>query len=331
MKKVFLFVCMVAISVCLASVSSAASLFSEDWETGAIDPLKWTAAGNPVPEVVTSGYSSNYSLDVNGDITCDSGVYTVDEFSTATDLKAVFWMQGTSVTNTSGMSITAGFTTADSAIGCDAEGYFSTIASIQLISIRFGKGIYYRTNNGGFFTESYVDDNWHEYAIELLPDGTVNFYRDGVLKYAAPAVSLDSYPTTRFQAVGKAAYGPMLIDTIDISTGGITCVSDFNKDGVVDDLDLNDRVESDITAFVAWMTICWNAGLPCGDYNGDGEFTNQDLILKGLDMIKNLAEWVFTCWIPATELKTTESIATGIAHIDKFEKLISAAIRATIH
>jgi hypothetical protein len=327
MKKAFYFASMVAITMCLVSAPLAASLFSEDWETGTIDSQKWTTAGTPLPVVTTPGYEGDYALDVKGDTDCDSGVYTVDEFSTETDLKAVFWMKGNSVQNPSGMSITAGFTTGDPAIGCESEGYFLPMASIQLSSA-LAKGIVYRTNSGGVFAESYIDDSWHEYAIELLPDGTVDFYRDGVLKYTAPAVSIEAYPTTRFQVTGKAAYGAMPIDAIEISSQGTTCVPDFNKDGVVDSQDISDKVEAAILEFVTWKTVCWQTELTCGDYDGDLNFTRQDLKLKAMDMLHALVEWVNTCCKPAMNANTKETIETGIAQFNKFRKSTDAIIRS---
>ena len=55
-------------------------LFQEDWELG-IDPTaKWHLWGDPRPQTESPGYQSDKALDTQGDLVCESGLYTLQRF-----------------------------------------------------------------------------------------------------------------------------------------------------------------------------------------------------------------------------------------------------------
>lgn len=289
--------------LCAVSPAFAETLFSENWEAG-INEEAWVLAGTPLPVLYSPGHESDTALDMNGDATCDSGAYTVTEFSTEQDLSAEFWLKGRA-TGTTGMSINAGFTDGNAPTGtCSAEGYFGTLASITMTSSTLGKGILYTAGIEAFF-EAYPGDEWHLFKIALLPDGVVKFYRDGELKFAPETtVDLSAYPVTRFQVKGKAtsAVDPMLIDDIVLSSEGNTCYPDVNGDQIVDINDLKDKAQIEMTEFVTWVATCYTTGLPCGDYNQDEVIDSQDQIDKAKDMIIAFVQWTMECWMPNAKL-----------------------------
>jgi pimeloyl-ACP methyl ester carboxylesterase len=101
---------------------------------------------------------------------------------------------------------------------CTGEKYYQGIAQITLNSKE--EIISYRAAGNDAYVENYPDTEWHQYKIQLRPDGIVLMYRDGQLKYTSSTpLDLSTYDLTKFQHWGQASYGPMLIDDIKISSG----------------------------------------------------------------------------------------------------------------
>ncbi len=304
-------------------VAAEEMLLSEDWESGMVDTAKWVPFGYPSPLVVEPGYNSSYALNVNGDAgICESGAYSTSEFSTATETIAVFYLKSQAVTGFASMDISAGLTSGIVMPGCETDRYFLYLANIEIVSSSLGGGIYYRTQSGGYYKENYIDDNWHKFTIRLLPDGAVYFYRDDVFKYSASIFDLTQYPETRFQSSGRAQYGNMLIDAIQIFATDATCNPDYNRDGVTDQLDIIDRAEADITEMVAWITLCWEVQLSCGDYDGNGIIDNTDLILKSIDAALEFVDWAYYCWWDAVEPVSSKDFQTNMELINHLEQRI---------
>ena len=305
----------------------AETLFIEDWEAG-IDPLKWETAGDPLPVIFSSGHSGKNALDINGDEVCNSAVCTVQKFDTTCDLVADFWLRGNS-SGMTGMTITAGFTTGDlPAIPCEHEGYYKTFVCIQMISSSLGKGIIYTVDDEFVredYFEGYPDDEWHNFRIEIKPDGIISFYRDDTLRYTTSTrIDLSYYPLTRFQAEGKATFKeyPMLIDDITLSTQGVSCVPDYNRDGNVDITDLTIRAEDEINRFKSWMLLCWKPMRDCGDYNNDGIVGEIDIIAKTVHMLNDFFSWCYQCWLPAVISPTGETIKQAFEIMGSLKKEI---------
>ncbi|MGD9974220.1 MAG: hypothetical protein AB7S77_14260 [Desulfatirhabdiaceae bacterium] len=315
--------------VCLPYSGSAEEiLFSENWESGTVDTARWVPFGYPSPVVVESGYNSAYALNVNGDAgVCESGVYSINEFSTETETIAVFYLKSQSVTGFASMDISAGLTSGTVMPGCETDRYFLYLANIEIVSSSLGGGIYYRTLSGGYYKENYIDDNWHKFTIRLLPDGAVYFYRDDVFKYSASIFDLTQYPKTRFQSGGQSQYGNMLIDAIQILATDATCNSDYNRDGITDELDIVDYAELEIAEMYAWITLCWQVQLSCGDYDGNGMIDNIDLIQKSIDTALEFIDWAYYCWWDVAKPVSSKDFQANMELIKHLEQRILSIVQ----
>ena len=213
--------------------------FTEDWETGTIDPIKWDVGGSPTPVIHSGGHNSNYALDHNGDSWCHSAAHTKTWFSTANGLVAEFWLKAYQCP-TPGCNwsvIYGGFTEMQLTDNqyCTGENWYDSIAGVAVHS---GTEYisYFAADNGTVFSEDYPDYDWHKYKIEINSDGYVSFYRDDQFKGTSDApIDLTTYSSTKFQVWGQASYGPMLIDDISIKSyrqGKMVFMS--NRDGDYD-------------------------------------------------------------------------------------------------
>ena len=76
---------------CLASgpaTGFAALLYSEDWESGAIDAADWTSWGYPDPLLQSGGNAvGNHSLDPNGDSSYLSGLVSTNTLTLSAGLR----------------------------------------------------------------------------------------------------------------------------------------------------------------------------------------------------------------------------------------------------
>ena len=222
MRKVNLFVMILAIVFIFSGIAFGQELFSENWETGTIDSSKWDVGGSPTPVIHSGGHNSNYALDHNGDTWCLSAAHTKTWFSTVNGLVAEFWLKPyqcpTPGCNWS--NILAGFTEMQLTDNqyCAGENWYDQIVGIQAHSGAETIN-YYVVGNGYIFVENYPDYNWHKYKIEINSNGYVSFYRDDQLKATSNTpINFNTYSSTKFQVWGYAYYGAMLIDDITIST-----------------------------------------------------------------------------------------------------------------
>ncbi|MGD9975808.1 MAG: hypothetical protein AB7S77_22345, partial [Desulfatirhabdiaceae bacterium] len=191
----------------------------------------------------------------------------------------------------------------------------------------FGSSISYRTLSGGYYREDDIDDNWHKFTIRLLPDGAVYFYRDDLFIYSASIFDLRQYPATRFQSGGMAQYGNMLIDEIHILATDATCNPDYNRDGITDEQDIIDYAEVEVAEMVAWITLCWQVQLSCGDYDENGMVDNTDLILKSIDAAMEFVDWAYSCWWDAIKPIAPEDFYSNTELINHLEQRILSIAR----
>ena len=203
-----------------ASANNGELPFSEDWETGTIDPAKWGVGGSPTPVIHTGGHNSSYALDHNGDSWCHSAVHTQSWFGTTNGIVAEFWLKPYQCVGCEWSTNSAGFTTMEltDSLSCPStENYYKMLAYVQLQSKT--EAINYQIAGiGPIFSEAYPDYDWHKYKIDINSAGYVSFYQDDQLKGTSiDPLDLNLYSSTKFQHFGQAAYGPMLIDDISIS------------------------------------------------------------------------------------------------------------------
>ncbi len=198
-----------------ADCASGVIFFEEDWETGAIDPLKWTTWGTPSPTIEPQGFSSDHSFDPQGDDWCDSGAHTVEKFS----LQGRMLSFDARVTITTAQYEDAGVGIASSSLstGDCSEGSFDYMFYIRVRG-DYNKFHVQYVSSGETFEEN-IDNNWHSYKIEMLDTGLINFYRDDNLIYTTVnPVNFAWYANQSIFIGGRSMYGPLYIDNIKLES-----------------------------------------------------------------------------------------------------------------
>ncbi len=234
------------------------------WESGSIDASVWQSVGAPPPTIENTGYNSNYSVDLNGDSWCQSGFFSKDAFSVQSCLIVEFAMKGSQTTFSSCMGIKGGLTLEDKVAGyycnqnSEPPGLYQYLAYIHLDPRSGEEKVRYIVGDDSF-EEDYPDDDWHLYKIEILLDDTINFYRDGQLKYST-VIDRSELVTARFQSEGRSCHGTMLIDNILVSNCSSNCPTQT---------DLENEFQSGYSAgYAAGLAA---AGGDVGDGNGSSE------------------------------------------------------------
>lgn len=192
----------------------------EGFESDGLDTAVWQVFGTKAPELHDSGKDSAWSLDIRGDATCASGLYTVGTYLTNQYLLASFNIQGTTVEKPTCMKIRAGFTggvSSDATCQTATVELYDEIAWVSMDLSADSPKIRYETLSGEFYEEPYPDDEWHEFSITLNENGTVSFYREGIRRFTSKEVlDFSAYPATRFQVRGQACDGAILVDNMCI-------------------------------------------------------------------------------------------------------------------
>jgi len=214
-------------------------LFREDWETGTINTTIWQKAGTPQPAINSNGRDSDYSMNINGDNWCHSGVYTLEKFDTADGLVSEFWLKG-ALQGDYGMAIFGAYATdAGPRSPCQAEGYKQHINWVALHCDVGSESLTYNLMAydlmgeyvGDYINEPFPGTDWHKYLIAIQPDGRMAFYMDDELRFTTSAtVDFVEYPQLRLQIFGKATHAPLLVDDIKVYAG----VVDGDGDGFPD-------------------------------------------------------------------------------------------------
>ena len=220
MKRMIIAGLILLISTTLTATAADEILFSEDWESGRINPSKWSLGGIPTPRIRAGGLDSLFALESNGDQICDSAAYTGIWFFTAKGISAEFWLKLPDCLLCSTTTSRTGFTTRNliNSGGCTPdENYYEGLAYVELNGSA-GRINYVVEPVGTIFSESYRDSQWHQYKVQINSTGIVEFYRDGQLKASSNVpLDIDRNLGARFQHWGQRNISPHLIDDITIS------------------------------------------------------------------------------------------------------------------
>jgi hypothetical protein len=176
----------VALSILFQGVAWGQTVFSEDWESGSVDPTKWVAYGSPSSAIVSPGYDSIFCLDPEGDSDCPSGVYSVQTFSLQNTM-LTFVARALTLASAH-QRVAVGFAT-DELINppCDSEGGLKTLVAINVRAdalngpLRRYIQLSLATNDAPEIFQENIDDQWHDYGLRILDTGHVEYYRDGEL------------------------------------------------------------------------------------------------------------------------------------------------------
>jgi len=317
MKRWISLIIAIFLAVSLHGAAAAEALFSEGWEAG-IDAEKWFRTSMEGAEVCLPGYESSGALTAGVGAERLEGILTTETFETEGGLSAAFQLKA-SPDLPDGAQLAAGFTGAD-----ENESLPSFLASVTLTSPP-SQGILYATEHAVFW-EACPDDAWHLFQITLTPEGDVRFYRDGVLKFATfSEVDSAAYPSTRFQICGK---GPgedrplFWLDDLTVWTYSAACGADFNEDGIVDMLDLQERADRDVQLFADWYTREWQQRSDKGDFNGDDLIDRKDAMEKVLDAAIVFMEWVEGCWSPSVPGPQQDALDEALRIAGRLQRVI---------
>jgi len=189
----------------------------EDWANG-IDPRRWEIVGNPPPAVIPgAGPAGSAAFLNNGDHNWPSGVLSVAEFEVSDGLTLEFsaqfrftgdhWQELEAKLVPRARAIVAGERNA----GGWTAGVWVAGPSFEYPSATYSCGSDTERGSEPFTPR---DDAWHRFALQMLPDGRVECYLDGVLKQRgtlptrAPRVSV--YLGGRSQYT-RILNGPVLV------------------------------------------------------------------------------------------------------------------------
>lgn len=304
--------------------AAAEPLLSEGWEAG-IESGKWLRTSMEGVGLCLPGYESDGALAVGMGGEGLEGVLTSMTFETTGGLSAAFRFKA-SQDLPDGVHLAAGFTGADRLEEAGgSESLPSFLASVTLTSPP-SQGILYATVHGVFW-ETCPDDAWHLFQITLTSDGGVRFYRDGVLKFMTVSeIDPAAYPSTRFQICGKGpGEAPPLLcmDDLTVSVYGAECGADFNEDGIVDVLDLQDRADREVQLFAEWYTREWQRPSDRGDFNGDGLIDRRDAMDKVLNATIVFMEWVEGCWSPSVSAPEQDTLEEVLRIPERFRRVMA--------
>lgn len=216
-----MFIAVLILLISMTSTATAADniIFSEDWESGRINPSKWVLGGSPSPQLRAGGLNSIYALDSNGDNTCDSAAYAGEFFFTPNGLSAEFWLKLPDCLWCSTPTSRTGFATIDlinSGPCTPNENYYQGLAYVELNGST-GVINYIVEPFGSIFAEPYPDNQWHRYKVQINSTGIVDFYMDDQLKASSNPLNLNLYLGVIFQHWGQRNFEPHLILIDDIT------------------------------------------------------------------------------------------------------------------
>lgn len=189
--------------------------FHEDWESGTIDPSIWKPFGHPPSVLVEDPCGSGLSLIPNGDSNYESGAASLDGYDLALRPRLVFRASGS--TGPGVRSLRAGWAVTNADAYNDPPDMPDTeLATISIVPEEAFLLISYGIQGDGF--QEPWDPAWNglcmEFEIAINLDGTVSFFRDGVLRHrTSSAIDLASWSEQALIVFGR---GPVTIDDIDV-------------------------------------------------------------------------------------------------------------------
>ena len=252
------------------SSTANAIIFSEDWETGAIDAAKWKSWGSPIPLVRSGeGRDGSFGFDPEGDSMYQSGATSYPNFDLSQRPVIEFWAKGySSLSAFQNIRVGWSVSTADGYGGTSGQPGFVAHIAIQPETLNY----FIRYHVGPEYYEEPWDtanfnDIWMSYQIVINQDNTVSFYRNGKNIWTSTTpVDWTQYQAQALVLDGRSEGAHQIVDDIIVKRGGI---SDFDRDGD----GLTDTIE---------MSMCTDHNDADTDDDGipDGvEDKNQDGVL----------------------------------------------------
>jgi hypothetical protein len=204
------------LTVLMASTPSNASspslLFTEDWESGTIDPAKWTVFGSPQPGIYPGmGLEGSYAVNNNGDGSYASGLFVPTAFDITQGIEVEFWLRGGGPIGALWSGNDVVLTTCSPDVNHETCGLHSSVAFVHT-SAEDNKVFYVAFTASGLEqgeeTWEPLSGGWHKYAYTITPDGFVLFYRDDELMFSTTApIDFEVHSQAWLQIQGRSMFG----------------------------------------------------------------------------------------------------------------------------
>ncbi|HLO32604.1 MAG TPA: cellulase family glycosylhydrolase [Anaerolineales bacterium] len=196
------------------------NLFSENWDTGTIDPTKWTLWGNPQPSLYSGqGVDGSYAVDNNGDGSYPSGLFVSTSFNLA-QVRVEFWLRGNGPLGGLWSGNDVGFTLCTPAVNHETCGNWLVFiqASAETNFVTYHA---YTQQGHEYFRETWgpLANEWHKYGFTIAPNGSVSFYRDELLQFTT--ISTIDFGTNNqawLEIRGRSYNAEYYVDDIVVST-----------------------------------------------------------------------------------------------------------------
>ncbi len=301
---------LIEIDIQLPTVEPPKPVFAESWGR-TIDISDWKSWGEPLPVVKESkGRNGSWALDPGGDGNYSSGVTSRFQIDLRQGAAIEFWAKGIT-SHKYWQSLDIGFSQAasvDEYLGIEQQ-------PIPLVGIHVGAETeqdyveYFLGSEREREVYTPLNDQWHLYRLEVDPNGSVHFFRDGELKFAPEnPIDLDLFAVRPVVLEGRSYQTDMLIDDLAIygtlvPPGALVLesTSSFFHDG---------RVINETTGFVR------SPILP--DMDGDGD---PDIVLSSVGnsnrilVYENPGQLDGSIW-PQTTIGKSSAMILQVATLD---------------
>jgi len=239
----------------LINTTLHASTFDEKWETGNIDSSIWESWGSPTPVISNTGYNSSYSFDNKGDGWCDSGVHTKESYELKGKSLSFDGIVTKSMSHYQDGGV--GFASNTYQSGSCPEGGYNSLVYIRIRGD--GNKYWVQYTIPGESHEETIDENWHNYKIDIQSSGQVKFYRDSNLVYTTSGtIDFSEYNNQRITVGGRSNSSyPLLLDNISLSSSDNSCTSSSSSGGATVSLGLDIAVPSAIYEYLGGTSDIW--------------------------------------------------------------------------
>lgn len=186
--------------------------FTEDWEAG-IDQDQWLLFGDPQPAIYAGvGRGESNAVDSNGDDVFPSGLIGRQPFDISNGIRVQWWLRGHGEGDRRHSVSDIGL----SACGPDDDLEQCNEWIVYIETQYTANEVVYLTPEENW-REPWdpLDDEWHQYAFSILPDGHVRFFRDGQLKYTAEVpLDLTTYDPLWLHIDGRSLNAVSQVDDV---------------------------------------------------------------------------------------------------------------------
>ncbi|MBK9440054.1 MAG: hypothetical protein IPN53_01605 [Comamonadaceae bacterium] len=233
----------------LATPVWSADLLTETWESGSINSSVWTSYGSPAPGVVAAiGGRSGFIFDNNGDLSYDSGVFSVQplSLSAGSSIEADIYLD---FSNLAGCWAQVSFALSDStapvasvnpnwggfywSIGAHGDACASPANLNRKSWFSFGvmpAGGTWESSNDAINADSYAR-GWHKARVDFQADGRVTFSIDGIALWTSTQPMDSKFLTGRRLILGSrssGSAGKAYHDNIKVNVAASSVVDDFS-------------------------------------------------------------------------------------------------------